>query len=400
MDGQGFIAPVEETVHVETGLHVTPDPISFGCLCHGYIYSMNLRLHNHTQTSVRIRAEISPCRLEDDRNEVTLSFVPIQIAPGMSTTMGIRINCNYSGTFKYNFTVHYGLYQKSTLNKRIVAYVLPLELFKNTSKQLAVNKKKILQDNVKTVARVFGGSQMFSGKGSPTDTIRLDTGSANTASTTIYTAELLDNDDIDELADIPMMPYCQYDHGKGLLSLDSKLLEVVIDSKADLKTSKKNTREKRETRLKEIEDAGRYTKRGIENIVEARGRDWQADTTNLIDLVAKFSRGYTANGVSASATDGKDNVDENAESLALHPNFEDPFQNVRLVDCSSTISEGTSVVVDEAMKDILNPYGHIRGIKALGSVNGRVPSRKPQRNTSIGSAGGVISPKSPKGTTV
>lgn len=212
-----------DTVHSETGLHVSPDPVMFGTICHGYVYTMNVKLQNHTRNSVRVKAEISPLRLEDEKNEASLSYVPIQIAPGISTTMSIRINCNYSGTCKYKFSVYYGLHEKFELHRTIVAYVLPLDLFKNMTKQLAVHNKKILLDNVSSLSRVPGGSQFFSGTRSPG---QLEA-SAATAST-IYTTELLDHDDIDELSDIPLMPYTYWDLTKGRMFLDRKLLEVSV----------------------------------------------------------------------------------------------------------------------------------------------------------------------------
>lgn len=216
---------LQDTAHEETGLHVSPDPVTFGTICHGYTYTMDVRLQNHTRNSVRVKAEISPLRLEDEKNEASLSYVPIQIAPGMSTTMSIRINCNYTGTCKYKFSVYYGLHEKFELHRTIVAYVLSLEMFKNMVKQLAVHNKKVLLDNVSSLSRVPGGSQFFSGTRSPGQ-LQLEASAATAGSSTIHTADLLDNDDIDDLSEIPRMPYVYWDLTKGRMFLDKKLLEV------------------------------------------------------------------------------------------------------------------------------------------------------------------------------
>jgi hypothetical protein len=213
----------EDTAHAETGLHVSPDPVTFGTICHGYVYTMDVKLQNHTRGSVRVKAEIAPLRLEDEKNEAILSYVPIQIAPGMSTTISIRIHCNYSGTCKYKFSVYYGLHEKFELHRTIVAYVVPIELFKNLTKQLAVHNKKVLLNNVSSLSRVPGGSQFFSGTRSPG---QLEASAATAGSSTIYTAELLDHDDIDELGELPMMPYTYWDLSKGRMFLDKKLLDV------------------------------------------------------------------------------------------------------------------------------------------------------------------------------
>lgn len=130
--------------------------------------------------------------------------------------------------------------------------------------------------------------------------------------------------------------------------------------------SKKLTRSNRDVRYLEIEEQGCYTKRGIDAVVEGRGTNW-AGTVEGATTVAT-----TAGGLAASASD--------------------PFANVALKESSG------STVETEASKD--NPYGHIRGARALGNVNGRIPSTKPERNKSVGAIGKILSPSSPKGHNV
>jgi len=139
-------------------------------------------------------------------------------------------------------------------------------------------------------------------------------------------------------------------------------LQIVIDPSADLSASKKLTRDRREVRYNEIEEQGCYTKRGIEAIVQGRGSVWANDI------------------------EGATRVDTVAASTS------DPYTNVALKESSG------STVETDATKE--NPYGHIRGSRALGHVNGKVPSTKPSRNKSIGAMGMILSPTSPKGRNV
>ena len=91
----------------------------------------------------------------------------------------------------------------------------------------------------------------------------------------------------------------------------------------------------------------------------------------------------------------------NMDDSFVQEDLNNPFQNVRLVECSSTSSGTRSTgnlgsLNNDSSSQLLNPFGHIRGALALGSVNGRLPSTKPEKNKSVGAIGGLVSPKSPK----
>ena len=207
--------PIGEQRHEGVGLHISPDPISFGSLCEGYVYSMEIKLHNHTNSSIRIKASCSSC-LTNNANDINVSYLPIQMAPGMTTGMTIRIYALNAGTSRYTLTVSYGLYEKSVVEKDLTAFILPVDLYKSLTKQLAVNKKKIQADNVTTLSRLGPSSVVM----------EQQAGSQSIEASTVYTASLLDTEDVDELSDLPSISYCYWDADKKTMFLDKKLCEV------------------------------------------------------------------------------------------------------------------------------------------------------------------------------
>ena len=201
--------PTVQSGHTESGVHVTPDPVTFGSLSQGYAYSMTVKIHNHTKSSVRIRASCVPLDPEYARNEVMVSFIPTQIAPGMTTSIFIKLNASVVGTTKYKLCIDYGLYEKFVLEKVLTAYVMPIDMYKNLSKQLMVNNKKILLENVTAISRLLDYT--------------ID---KNISESTVYTSSLLDDDDIDELNDLPVIPYCYFDLNSQKLVFDKELSHV------------------------------------------------------------------------------------------------------------------------------------------------------------------------------
>lgn len=105
----------------------------------------------------------------------------------------------------------------------------------------------------------------------------------------------------------------------------------------------------------------------MEQVVESRNANWRNDLE----------------GTMGTGIDVKEIVDAPASNS-------EPFAGVTLKEPS-----GSTVITEGGSKD--NPYGHIRGARALGSVHGRIPSTKHSRNKSIGSAGALLSPSSPLG---
>lgn len=198
---------------VNFGVNITPNPTSFGSLCQGFVYTMTVKIHNHTNNSIRLKATCISMK-ENEPNEVSCSYLPIQIAPGIAAPMTFTIKAVNSGTCKYKYILEYGLYEKSSVSTIITAYVLPLDLFKNLSKQLEVHNKNILNNNVKCLSRIF------------------DPNNTNCGST-VYTAELLDPDDVENLDDIPFMDFTYWDANSNKLCFDKELSEVLLYFRLD-----------------------------------------------------------------------------------------------------------------------------------------------------------------------
>ena len=194
---------------VNFGVNISPNPTSFGSLCQGYIYTMSIKIYNHTNASIRLKA-ICISMKENEPNEVSCSYLPIQIAPGIAAPMTFTIKAANVGTCKYKYILEYGLIDKSTISTILTAYVLPLELFKNVSKQLEVHNKKILNPNVKCLSRI----------------VDIDMNASNANASTVYTAELLDVDDVEDMEDIPFMYYTYLDGNKKQLCIDKELSQV------------------------------------------------------------------------------------------------------------------------------------------------------------------------------
>lgn len=198
-------------------VHIKPSPATFGTLCQGYVYALKIKIQNHTNQSIRLKAECLP--LDEQCNDVSISYLPIQLAPGMETSLTINTVAIAVSTHKYRFRVVYGYYEKHSLEELITAYVLPVPLYKNVSRQMHLNGKKIMLENVSSLHRINGFSFTDSIPFSPNETHTVDS------------QELLDTEEMDEMIDLPLIPCCYWDHKKQRLVLDEELNAVRVYSR-------------------------------------------------------------------------------------------------------------------------------------------------------------------------
>ena len=138
--------------------------------------------------------------------------------------------------------------------------------------------------------------------------------------------------------------------------------------------------------MKQLEDAGMYTKRAVKTMLESRGgsgghkqegdpSDLDNEDALLLDEITRYhgpSRTNRMQRTLRESTSGSKSVP--ASPTATRKQYyvqdpaNDPFKNVKFVDISSSVS---STVNGE--NSTSNPYGHIRGGRAVGDVNGVAP---------------------------
>jgi len=132
---------------VNFGVNITPNPTSFGSLCQGFTYTMSIKISIHTDKSIRLKATCISMK-DNEPNEVTCSYLPMQVAPGISVPMTFTIKALNTGTCKYRYILHYGMYEKASISTMITAYVLPLEVYRNINKKCLYVIKSLRNDRI------------------------------------------------------------------------------------------------------------------------------------------------------------------------------------------------------------------------------------------------------------
>lgn len=253
---------------------ITPDYLSFGCVCQGFRYEMNVNITNKSLRPMHIRVACIPYKGE--KNQLKSNFEPKKVAPGMSINIVLEYHADYPTTSNFEIKVARGI-NEGTISKSVSAYVVPMDIFKNIAKSLQLQKKSLYRNGIRPVGT--------------TSTIVLDEKSVLTRSTSsptqgfaatasILSEALMDDDDIDEFLDLPIFRNIYWDPRIKQMFIDKTLGQVKVDGSMTVEDSLKLTEQLWEKRCEELESNGYYTLRTVKRMNEGKTL---FNTTSILD---------------------------------------------------------------------------------------------------------------------
>ena len=232
----------EENVFVK----ILPAHLSFGCVSQGYVYQLTVTVINKSSNPQSLKVSVAPGKGE--KNWLKSNFVPKKIAPGTKQTFTIDFAAHESGASNFNLAIEQSLNHVTT-SRRVSALVVPLDVFKHVAKSLTLQKRPVYRNGV-TVIGALGDADASK--------------SIITASgASVLSEAMMDDADVGELLDLPLVDGIYFDHTTMELKVDQKLCEVMVGD-FTLEDSIEKTLEKSSERLDILEDQGYHTLRSIQ----------------------------------------------------------------------------------------------------------------------------------------
>lgn len=144
-------------------------------------------------------------------NKIYCSYEPVRLAPGIRSNVDLHLSAEVVGVAECKMT----LIESSTgreIDKFIRAYVVPSQLFKTLQKEMELlhndPEYNCLKEGVKTVGKI---SQ------------------AHGALKSLHEESNLDDEELEEIKDMPIVHGCYFDPWTKNMKCDPDLLKVVVD---------------------------------------------------------------------------------------------------------------------------------------------------------------------------
>jgi len=230
----------------DVSIKILPEHLSFGCVSQGYVYSLVVTVINKGDKPQALRVSIT--QGEKEMNRLRSHFVPIKIAPGTKQSFNIDLVAEHAGAAAFVLHIEQELNRK-TETKRVNALVVPLDVFKHVAKSLTLQKRPIYRNGVSVVGAIGG----------PDESRSIVTGSG----ASVLSEAIMDEGDLDELLELPLVDGIYYDHHTGCLRTDSALCDVEVGDWS-IEESIERTNKQRATRLDHLEDKGFHTLRSVQ----------------------------------------------------------------------------------------------------------------------------------------
>ena len=190
---------------------VSPDPLHYGVIAHGFLYNLKFSIRNNLNVPVRVKVGVKPVKNEE--NGIRLVNPLEIIAPGMSAHGILELTAEFPGSSLFQLTVAQSA-SSAVCTKLIEATVVTTETFKHVKKSLQLQKRPIYRPNVRIVGNIPAFDPLVSIAAGP--------------SATFSETKILDEEDIDDLLDLPMAPNVYWDPFQKCLRLDPQLGHVRI----------------------------------------------------------------------------------------------------------------------------------------------------------------------------
>jgi len=255
--GSAFPETLSKTLNDDKPyVDVFPEHLSFGCVAAGYVYSLKVSLVNKGPKPQAFRIR---CSHDEHRDESSLrvKFVPCKLAPGVRQDFSLELIAHSSGAINFELFVTQGL-NKLTLPYTAKALVVPLEVFKHVAKSLTLQKRPIYTNGVVVLGQI----------GSADDSRSVVTGRAS-----VLSEAMMDDGDMDELRDLPLVEGTFWDAVNKRIVCDAELCRIQVDSSLSVQESISRTLELRERRTHAIEDEGNYCQSTVRGLARTGARD-------------------------------------------------------------------------------------------------------------------------------
>jgi len=191
------------------GVAITPGNVNFGCVSEGFVYHFSLLVLNKLDVSQKLRFACAPA-YDNEPNVVNIVYVPKAIASGMSITLTIELLANIAANSHFNLIITQSGLPKSQITISIRAFVVPVSVFKDIKRALAIENKSMHREGVKIVESLGQHHQ--------------DERSAIAG--TVFSEALMNDDEIDELFDLPLIPNVYWDPGSDCLKFEKDISQV------------------------------------------------------------------------------------------------------------------------------------------------------------------------------
>lgn len=190
------------------GIH--PNKLQFGVVSVGFYYILKLSVQNNSLSPIRIRVTCEP--YDDEPNEIRVVDLPDKVAPGMIIPVSLELSAE--NVRHSMFTLKIVQNADSRIYTRPVeANIVSRSSFRYVKKSLVLQKRPIFRPNVSQAGTLPGG----------------DGFSAATPVTSFSETMLLDDEDVEDLLEIPMSSNMFWDPFEKVLRLDPQLGKVVVD---------------------------------------------------------------------------------------------------------------------------------------------------------------------------
>ena len=191
---------------------ILPGKLNYGVVSAGFLYNLKFSVQNNTTSPMRMR--ISCHAIRNGQNIIKLVNLPDIVAPGLAATLYLELTAEFPMTTTYQVSVSQD-HSPAIYTKEVEAHVVSIATFKHVKKSLVLQKRPIYQPNVKVVANI----PFF-------DTLADDLHNYS-SSATFSEAALMDEDDIEDLLNLPLAHNVYWDPFSKCLRLDPQLGKVL-----------------------------------------------------------------------------------------------------------------------------------------------------------------------------
>ena len=283
---QAVLTGNASTHHTTTGfikesIHVLPEILSFGCIAQGFVYKLPVTLVNKSDSpqifKVKVISEEQYSKGQDgdpselsgahsyyrgkfnesqktELNKVRVLYQGPKLASGMSATFNIEFIAEYPIHSHFMMTVHQSV-EKDVIVRPVRAFVVGLEVFKCIRRTLLLQGMPVLRNGV-TIDSLIGHQ---------------DEGASSVMTgPSVYSELLMDDDDVDELCDIPISgPVC-WDPDNQCLKIMPELGQILVNKSDTLNNCKDAVDALREKCYADLELQGIYTQRVASRYIEVK----------------------------------------------------------------------------------------------------------------------------------
>lgn len=290
-------------------IEIFPYLMSFGCVCQGFIYNLGLTVVNKGKRPQTIRVTCSSDLQEvsEGKNKLRSKYEPKKIAPGMSINITLELVAEYSARSEFKLYIAQAI-NDAVVTRVVKAHVVPLEVFKGVSKSLQLRNQPIYRVGVVPVGTIFNPDERSIVSGQVSGLAGLSA-SAETA----ITEAIMDEEDIGELLDLPIIKNVYWDPRKKQLILGPLLGKVLVDNNWTVAQSIEETQKEVEKEFAKLEEEGFYTLRTISKVDEGNKMGSQLESPSKFGLDSPQSSRLLPSVQAPESKDPLATVSESAE---------------------------------------------------------------------------------------